>query len=115
MSEFIGAQSFFNDAVTTPITIKTDAGALHALRLVNTTAQPAYLQIFDLVAGSVTLGTTPAKWTIRLAGSESMTLPLPKPVLIGKMSGSNAGISVAGTTTAGGSSPAAISVSAAYE
>ena len=116
MSEFVGAQPFFNDAVAgAAVQVKADAGFIHALHLVNTTDQPAYLQIFDLLAASVTLGTTVPKWVVRLAANESLTLPLHRPLALGKMGSANAGISFAGTTSAGGSAPATISVSALYE
>lgn len=117
LGSFVGAQPFFNDAVGgTVVQVKAGAGQLVYLKLVNTTGSTAYLQIFDLVATSVTLGTTVAKWTVRLAGNESVSLPILVPFGLGQLNSlATAGISMAGTTSATGSSAAAISVSALYE
>ncbi|MGH8323449.1 MAG: hypothetical protein ACRETD_06575 [Steroidobacteraceae bacterium] len=116
LGTFVAAQPFFNDAVTgVPVQVKAGAGQLFALKLVNTTAATAYLQIFDLLAAGVTLGTTPAKFTLRLAANESVTIPMFVPLGLGQLNDGAAGISMAGTTTAAGSTGAAISVSALFE
>lgn len=116
LGTYIGAQPFFNDAVAAAaVQVKAGPGQLFALKLVNTTAAVAYLQIFDQLAANVTVGTTAPKWVIRLAASESTPIPLIVPLGIGQLQASNPGISMAGTTTAGGSTPAAISVSALFE
>lgn len=106
-----GASPFFNDAVAgTVVNIKASAaGQLYHLKLVNTTAAAAYLQIFNVKAASVTLGTTVATWTLRLAANESVNIPMACPLGLG-----GSGISIAGTTTATGLTGAAISVSALY-
>lgn len=112
---FVGAQPFFSDAVAgTVVAVKSGYGQLVYLNLTNTTAAVAYLQIFDLASGSVTLGTTPAKWTVRLAANQSLSVPMLLPLDLGKLNGSTAGISMAGTTTATGNTGAAISVSAMF-
>lgn len=113
---FVSAEPFFNDAVAaTVVQVKAGMGQLFALKLVNTTGAVAYLQIFDLLAANVTLGTTVARWTLRLAANESVTIPVLVPVGFGQRNGTAAGISMAGTTTATGNTPAAISVSAVFE
>jgi hypothetical protein len=106
-----GALPFFNDGVTGTVKdVKASAaGQLYHLKLVNTTAAVAYLQIFNVKAASVTLGTTVPTWTLRLAASESVNVVMATPVQLG-----GSGISIAGTTTATGSTGAAISVSALY-
>lgn len=48
-----------------PVAVKASAGNLYGMDFVNTGAADAYVQIFDVAAGSVTLGTsvpTMAKW-----------------------------------------------------
>jgi hypothetical protein len=113
---FVGALPFFSDAVgNTVVQVKAGAGQLLTLRLVNTTAQPAYLQVFDQLAADVNLGTTVPKWTVRLGANESVTVPLTMPLTVGSLSDPNAGISMAGTTQPQGTSAAAISVSALYQ
>lgn len=74
--------------------------------LLNTTAAVAYLQIFNIAAGSVTLGTTVPWLSIGLPASAAMVLPLPEGGILAKGSG----LSVAGTTTRTGSTGAAIDV-----
>lgn len=116
LGSYISAQPFFNDAVAaTVVQVKKDAGQIFALRLVNTTAAVAYLQVFDQLAANVTLGTTAPKFVVRLAANESMTFPICVPLGIGQLQTSNPGISLAGTTSASGATPAAISVSALFE
>lgn len=102
--------AFFNDAVAgTVVQVKSAAGALYALSLVNTTAATAYLQIFFLPSAGVTLGTTVAPLVIRLAASAAVQLSFPVGV-----GASGTGLSLAGTTTATGLTGAAVSVAAVY-
>jgi hypothetical protein len=106
----IGEQPFFNDAVAaTKVQVKGYAGLLYALKLVNSTGSTAYLQVFHKAAADVTVGTTVADYAIRLAANESWTLLSSKPI------GFDNGLTLAGTTTAGGNTGAAISVFAVYE
>lgn len=107
----MSAVPFFNDAVAgTVVDIKANAaGRIDALDLVNTTAAAAYLQIFNTKAANVTLGTTPATHVIRLTANQSKTLTFPQGLKLG-----GDGVSIAGTTTAGGTTGAAISVGAAF-
>lgn len=105
-----GASPYFNDAVAATVQqVKATAGVLYGLKLVNTTAAVAYLQIFSLPSAGVTLGTTPPAWVIRLAANESANVPMPTPANLG-----GTGISIAGTTGAANSTGAAISVSALF-
>jgi len=93
----IAAAAVFNDAVSnTAVAIAPGRASLMSLRLVNTTAAVAYLQVFNAAQASVTVGT-------RLGANESMVFDL-----LGLQMAN--GISMAGTTTAGGSTGAAISV-----
>ena len=110
-------QPFFNDAVAgTVVAIKATQGGIYYLKLVNTTAAVAYLQIFFLPAASVTPGTTVPDWTLRLAANESVPIPelggLGLNAITRGVPGT--GLSAAGTTTATGLTGAAISVSAAF-
>jgi hypothetical protein len=108
---FQGGLPFFNDAVGgTVVNIKSNGFAdLLSMKLVNTTAAVAYLQVFDAPAASVTLGTTVPKFVVRLAASETTN-----PSEIGILQFRGTGLSIAGTTTAGGSTGAVISVSATF-
>jgi hypothetical protein len=104
---------FFNDAVAgTPVLVKPmGATSIYLMKLVNTTAATAYLQVFAVSQANVTLGTTVPYWVIRLTANESVTAVLggPIPALI-----DGAGLTIAGTTTPGGLTGAAISVSLLY-
>jgi hypothetical protein len=107
---FSGALAFFNDAVTTVVQVKSGAAQIYGLDLVNTTGATAYLQVFFAPSASVILGTTAPDMTIRIAASGSKYLQFPMPV----QPAVNSGLCFAGTTTATGSTGAAISVSAFY-
>lgn len=103
---------FFNDAVAgTVVQVKGNGPArLKALRLVNTTAAAAYLQVFDKMATAVTLGTTAPKFAVRLAANETLVLALLQYIEVG-----GTGLSLAGTTTPTGLTGAAVSVLASFE
>lgn len=106
---FVGHKSFWNNAVTTAVAVKAAGGKLSALRLVNTTAAVAYLQCFDALAADVVLGTTTPTFAVRLAANESLVFTPTVPIEF------LTGLVIAGTTTATGSTGAAISVLAVYE
>ena len=102
---FVGGKAFFNDAVAgTKVAAKAAPGFLYTLKLVNTTAAVAYLQVFDKLAADVTVGTTTPDFCFRLAANESVTIPLELAIQFFN------GITFAGCTTATGSTGAAISV-----
>jgi hypothetical protein len=107
---FQGSLPFYNDNVAaTPVNIKSNGMALLCgLKIVNTTAAVAYLQVFDLPAASVVLGTTPPKWVIPLGASET-TNPsdMSPPVQF-----TGTGLSIAGTTTPTGNTGAQLKVAA---
>lgn len=111
---------FFNDGIAaTVVDLPSQNGRIFGLKLVNTTNATAYLQIFNLPAAKVVLGTTVAAWTIRLAASESIVWPMPEnPAEVGGVplpsvvNTKGYGLSMAGTTTPTGNTGAAISVSA---
>jgi hypothetical protein len=89
--------------------IKLGPGLIFGLKIVNTTAAAAYLQMFDKAASAVTLGTTvPYVW-FRLSANESIMIGLNEPITFG-----GSGMSIAGTTTPTGSSAAILSVTALY-
>lgn len=110
---------FFSDTVGgTVVDVPSDSNRIWLLRLVNTTAAAAYLQIFNRPASLVTLGTTVASWVIRLGANESATIPIPDAVTLGVFPSTGtvappARMSVAGTTTPGGLTAAIISVAMA--
>ena len=109
---FQGGLPFFNDAVAgTVVNIKSNGFAdLYSAKLVNTTAATAYLQFFDAPATSVVLGTTVPKFVLRLSANETTN---PSEIGVPLMF-RGTGLSIAGTTTPGGNTGAAISVSAVY-
>lgn len=107
---FSAASPFFNDAVAgTVVQVKGTAGQLYGMHLVNTTGSVAYLQVFWLPSTSVTLGTTTPAFDVRLAANADLMVPMAVGV------GQGSGISLAGTTTATGSTGAAISVTAFFQ
>jgi alpha-galactosidase len=106
MSGFVGATPFYNASVAgTAVAVKAARGQIHAIHLVNTTGSTAFLQVHAKPAASVALGTDVPAFEIRLAANATFTLPLTVPIDPG-----GTGIAVAGTTTSGGSSGAAVSV-----
>lgn len=54
---------FDSDGDNTAQACKTSAGDLHYIHIVNTNSADAYLQLFDVAAASVTVGTTTPKLT----------------------------------------------------
>lgn len=77
----------------TAVSIKGSPGAIQALACYNPNATVEYVQVYD-TTGSVTVGTTPAKFSVPLTPSTVTNVQL----------GVNmySGIKVAGTTTSGG-------------
>jgi hypothetical protein len=105
------ALPFFHDSVGSTVRqISPNQALIYGLKVVNTTAAAAYLQIFGKPSTSVALGTDTPDVVIPLAASESLYIPLPLPIKISDASG----LSVAGTTTAMGSSAAILKVTAFY-
>lgn len=110
MTGFVGTLPYFNDAVAgTKQTVKDAPAKLFGLKLVNTTAAAAYLQVFDKLAANVTVGTTTPTFCVRLAANESISIQFPDPVDF------QLGLTVAGCTTATGLTGAAVSVLALYQ
>lgn len=104
--------AFFSDEVATPSVQAKASGTawLYAVHAINTTGDTAYLQIFNKPSASVTLGTTAPSWVLRIPGTSSITIAFPTPISLG-----GTGLSVAGTTTATGSTEATLSVSLGYK
>jgi hypothetical protein len=111
LGTYQGSLPFCDDAVGGTVKTVKSGGAilLFGLKLVNTTAAAAYLQMFALPAASVTLGTTPPYLFFRLGSNESIFIGMNEPITF-----NGAGMSVAGTTTPTGNSAAIISVTALY-
>ena len=94
---------FFNAAVAgTKVAVSSARIGVGTIHLLNTTAAVAYLQVFDLPSGSVTVGTTAAKFVLGVPASAAISVPLDV-TLAG-------GCTLAGTTTAAGSTGAALAV-----
>jgi hypothetical protein len=87
----------------TVATIKASSGRLHWLHASNPNTQTVFLQIFDALSGSITVGTTTPKWSIAIPpgdgssiyGQVEFNAPLPAEFATG--------IAIACTTTPTGS------------
>lgn len=106
----LAPQNYFNDAVTTVQQVKAAAGSVMSIVVANTTAAVAYLQVFFLPSANVTLGTTAPEASFRLEANANRVIVFEYP--FGDPGAT--GISIAGTTTATGSSGAALSVVMQY-
>lgn len=81
-------------------------GRIWGYQVMNNTAALAYLQVFDKAVADVTLGTTVPDWVIPLAANSLILVPpIAQPIARHQTA-----ITVAGTTTRGGLTTAAIDV-----
>ena len=100
-------KQFFSGAVTAVQALdNTGPQALRFVYIFNTTVAVAYLQIFNIAAGSVTLGTTAPTLSIGIPASAAAVIPLPEGGL--HMKGN--ALSCAGTTTRTGNTTAQLDV-----
>ena len=106
------ATGVFSAAVTNTVVTVVESGPhnLRMLTFLNTTAAPAYLQIFNTAAPSVTLGTTIPTLSIGVPASAGIVVPIPSE---GINLGGN-GISVAGTTGRTNSTAAILHINLGY-
>jgi hypothetical protein len=110
LGTYQGLLPFNDDNVAATVKqIKLGPGLVAGLKIVNTTAVAAYLQMFDEAASIVTLGTTPPYVWFRLSANESIMIALNEPITFG-----GSGVSIAGTTTPTGNTGAILSVTALY-
>lgn len=97
----VGGASIFRSVTLTNSAVAVDAspGTISFIQVTNTGGSAAlcYLQLYDLAAASVVVGTTAPTVTLAVAASTVLTLPFTTPLQF------SAAISVAATTTAGGS------------
>lgn len=93
----------------TATSIKASAGQLYGYHLFNTTAAVAYVQIFNVASGSVTLGTTTPDISIGIPASGGVTVNFDKGIAFGTA------ISYACTTTRAGSTGATCDVNFFYK
>lgn len=94
----------FSASVTTKVQVKGSAGQVYGWQILNNTAAIAYIQVFNALAASVTLGSTTPDYVLPLPPSSGATLALDLGIAHGT------GITVAATTTRGGSTTAACDV-----
>ena len=96
-----GGGSVFRSVTLTNTAVAVDAspGTVSMIHAANTGGSAAlcYLQLYDVAAASVTVGTTTPTITLAIAASTVLTLPLSTPIQFATA------ISAAATTTAGGS------------
>lgn len=85
--------------------IKGAAGTLYGVQVVNSSAATAFVQIFDLATGGVTLGTTTPDLELEVAANSTVSLTLPAAGVAFA-----AAISAASTTTEGGAVTSAAGV-----
>ena len=86
----------------TVFNIKTGAGNLYGYDLYNAAAAACFVQVFNLPAASVTLGTTTPNFFLGMATLTKDVLPPSMSIL-----STSVGFSAASTTTATGSTPCA--------
>ncbi len=86
--------AFFSSAVTNPVTVKLSGGNLYGYHLYNPNAATCYLQVFNVLAPSVSLGTTQPVFSLPI-GTQPIAVG-PSPLAFANFT---AAISVAATTT----------------
>lgn len=84
----------------------TGPATLRLITILNTTAAVAYLQVFNLPAASVTIGTTAPALSIGVPASAALVIPIPECGL--NIAG--LGLSLGGTTTRAGATGASLDV-----
>ena len=97
----VGMDAFRNSAVlASAIAVKSSAGNLYMVHIENSNSSKAYLQFYDLGAGSVVVGTTTPTLTLLIPATGGYDGFLPVPFAFATA------ISIAATTTAtGGTAP----------
>lgn len=104
-----GGLSVFSASVTTVQSVKASAGQIYGWHFFNTTAAVAYVQIFNVASGSVTLGTTAPTLVIGIPASGGATVSNPSGIAFGTA------ISIAATTTRSNSTTAAVDCAVFYK
>lgn len=93
----------------TDMSVSTNtAHLIHSISIFNTTAAVAYLQVFDLVASGVTVGTTTPTFVLGSAANGSTQHVFNPPIRL------VSGCSMASCTTATGATGAAQTVTVTY-
>lgn len=96
----VGGGSVFRSVTLTNTAVAVDAspGTVSFIHVANTGSAPAlcYLQVYNVAAAGVTVGTTVPTITLAVAAATAVSLPFNVPVQFGTA------ISVAATTTPGG-------------
>ena len=99
-------QKFSGQVTTVQALDNTGPQTLRWLTFLNTTAAVAYLQIFNIAAASVTLGTTAPTLSIGVPASAAIVLAIP----VGGQAMRGNALSIAGTTTRAGLTAAILHV-----
>ena len=66
---------YFTANNTTPQAIKSTSGRVHAIRAINNAASSRYLKFYNIVSGSVTVGTSSVAWTFLLPATSTTVFP----------------------------------------
>jgi hypothetical protein len=103
-----GGLTIFNASVTTVQSVKSSAGQLYGYHILNTTAAIAYVQVWNLGTGSITLGTTAPTFVLGLPANGGATFNSDIGIAFATA------ISVAATTTRAGSATAACEITMFY-
>lgn len=99
-----GTKTFSGTASSTKAGLSDHAGVtIYGMSLINNDAAKSYLQIFNLPAASVTVGTTAPKLSIGIPASGGLTISFPNGFIVG-----GSGFTIASTTTRTGSTTAGI-------
>jgi hypothetical protein len=99
-----GSKVFSGTASSTKAGLADGMGStVYAINLINNEAAKSYVQIFNLPAASVTVGTTAPLVSIGLPASGGLTLSFPRGWILG-----GSGFTIASTTTRAGSTTAGV-------
>jgi hypothetical protein len=104
-----GGCSIFNASVTTAASIKSSAGQIYGYHILNTTTANAFVQIFNVASGSVTLGTTAPTLVLGIPAGGGAALSIEAGVAF------STAITIAATTTRNGSTTAACECTVFYK
>lgn len=94
-----GAKPWTNTALSTTVqAVKTSSGRLYGWHVYNPNSVDAFVLVYDLASGSVTVGSTAATWTLVVPALSVLDDPgLPVPIEF------NTALTVAATKTDGSS------------
>lgn len=105
----MGVAAYSAATTSTISSVKASPGTVYSMTLHNTQNAISYVQIFDSLSTSVTVGTTPPTYSIGIPANGTVSWTCTRGIPHGT------GISVASTTTRTGSSSATVNVNLEYK